>query len=380
MRFALLFLFSFLLSFAVDGQDRVGINDIQLNTTQGDQPAFEFFIPDTDADAVQDAWNKFHKSYKVKPKQDKNQRNYYFSDNAQIAALSENSIDIYARMYETDGGVRFACAFDLGGVFISSRKTPDKYGKAKLLLNRFYAEIAMTAILLEIESESARLESLNSEYQTVNGELQGFELKADEYRTAVKNHEKAFATVSGDLEKNTNELAQNQNTFKAKQKELTDINKAGIVADLTGYTDDLDKTKLETTRIEKDIATKEAMIESLRAEINLLNNELSTKREDEVDLQNQITGIENRLVELNLEEKEETLDLLGKEIKNMESAESTLKSKQNEHRRSMNENNSSLIEIEQAIKLSEETKSLLEGRIAKQEAKIRELLELKGNY
>jgi len=380
MRFAILFLFPFLLSFAVSGQDRVGINDIQLNTTQGDQPAFEFFIPDTDSDAVLDAWNKFHKSYKVKPKQDKNQRNYYFSDNAQIESLSENSIDIYARLYETDGGVRFACAFDLGGVFISSRKTPDKYGKAKLLINRFYAEIAMTAILLEIESESASLELLKSEYQTVNEVLDGFEENADQFRSTIKEHEEGFVAVKEDLDGTSNELIQNRSTYQVKQKELTDINKAAIVADLTERTDDLDKTKLETTRIEKDIAAKEAMIESLRAEINLLSNELSTKMELEVDLQNQITEIGNRLVELNLEEKEEALDLLGIRIKEMESAESSLKSKHEDHSQSIDENNASLDKVEQAIKQSEETKSLLEGKIAEQEAKIRELLDLKGNY
>ena len=132
MRFIILTItgiFFLSLSFA---QNKVGISEVKLSTSKGDQPAFEFFLPDTDAKSVLNAWDKFHKSYKVKPKQDKDLKNYYFSDDAFIEDLSENTIDIYSRIYETSNGVKFTCALDLGGVFISSSKTPEKFTKDQI--------------------------------------------------------------------------------------------------------------------------------------------------------------------------------------------------------------------------------------------------------
>ncbi|MEZ5023379.1 MAG: hypothetical protein R2728_08985 [Chitinophagales bacterium] len=270
--FALIFTIS--LGFA---QDRVGISEVQMSTSKGDQPAFEFFVPDTDAKTVLDAWNKFHKNLKVKPKQDKTQKNYYFSDNAFLQELSENTIDIYTRIYETNGGVRFTCAFDLGGVFISSEKTLDKYNKTKLILNKFYAQMAMDAIVAEIEKELLALESIKKEYDNIDNEIANFDKEIKDYEVKIKAQEKSEVEVESALIDKSSELSNKQKELAAKKDELKEINKAGMVAELTTNMNSLKKTELEATRIEKDIDRKNAEIAALQADISILQNDLEVK-------------------------------------------------------------------------------------------------------
>ena len=359
-------------------QNRVGINETQLTTAKGDQPAFEFFIPDTEATDVIDAWNKFHKSFKVKPRQDKNQRNYYFSDDAMILELSENTIDIYSRIYETGGGVRFTCAFDLGGVFISSNKTSDKFSQAKLLLNKFYAQMAMNAIVAEIEKELLALEVIKNEYTQINEELEGFKTMVDSYKDDIEEAESEESEILSDLTAKSTELAGQRSQLDIIQAELKSINKQNMVADLTSFNADLKRVNLETTKIEKDIDRKKAEIAALEADIDLLDNSYSEKTQYAGELQIKITAIENRFEELRIDEKEDNLRLLEQNILKIESVTDDLTVRKNTYIKTVSLAEDKLKKAKDAVRISKETQTILEKKIDVQEAKLRELEELKA--
>ncbi|MEZ5007462.1 MAG: hypothetical protein R2753_04820 [Chitinophagales bacterium] len=371
--FALIFTIS--LGFA---QDRVGISEVQMSTSKGDQPAFEFFVPDTDAKTVLDAWNKFHKNLKVKPKQDKTQKNYYFSDNAFLQELSENTIDIYTRIYETNGGVRFTCAFDLGGVFISSEKTLDKYNKTKLILNKFYAQMAMDAIVAEIEKELLALESIKKEYDNIDNEIANFDKEIKDYEVKIKAQEKSEVEVESALIDKSSELSNKQKELAAKKDELKEINKAGMVAELTTNMNSIKKTELEATRIEKDIDRKNAEIAALQADISILQNDLEVKNGERAKFEIKIKEIEDRLVSLKIEEKEEKVKLLEQNVEKIASTQTELNQQKGNIKKQLEQQKQKLDKAKEAMAISKETKQLLEKKLATQQAKIKELENLKA--
>lgn len=363
---------------AVQAQNRVGISEIILATDQGDQPGFEFFIPDATASSVLNAWNKFHKPFGAKPKQDKSQRNYYFSDNANITELSENTIDIYTRIYETSEGVRFACAFDLGGVFISSRKTADKFQKAKLLLNKFYAQIAMDAIIAEIELELQALEEIKAEYEKIDEEIANYESEAETYREAVSEATESYEELDGELLEKEDKLNTLENDLSGLESELKAIDKQGILADLTDFNNDLKKVTLEMDKTEKDIDRKEAEIAALEAEIMILKNDLDEQKTYKFELEGNIIAIEERLESLKIEEKEESARLLENNIRAIETAKSNLEVKRSSAKRKMTTEKSKLEKVQEAIEISKETRKLLEDKLNAQQEKLKELEDLKA--
>lgn len=369
------FIFSISLTFA---QNRVGISEVQMSTAKGDQPAFEFFIPDTDAKTVLAAWNKFHKNLRVKPKQDKTQKNYYFSDNAFLQDLSENTIDIYTRIYETSGGVRFTCAFDLGGVFISSEKTYDKFNKTKLLLNKFYAQMAMDAIVAEIEKELLALEEIKKEYDQIDDEIANFEKEVENYESEIKQQERSELEVESALLDKTGELKTKQMELNNKKNELKQINKAGMVAELTTNMNNLKKTELEATRIEKDIDRKEAEIAALQADISILKNDLEIKNGERANFEIKIKAIEDKLVALKIDEKEEKVELLEQNVEAIESVQSELTMKKSNIKRELMLQKQKLDRAKEALSISKETQQLLEKKLEAQHEKIKSLENLKA--
>jgi predicted nucleic acid-binding Zn-ribbon protein len=374
----ILFTLAMMFSLSVFSQARVGINEIQLTTSKGDQPAFEFFIPDSDERSVLESWNKFHKKYKAKPKQDKNNSNYYFTDNAIINALSENSIDIYSRIYETGGGVRFACAFDLGGVFISSKKTPAKFNEAKLLLNRFYAQMSMDAIVAEITLELERLENIRYEYIAVNEEIAAYESTAAACRATISESEREAGQLQAEIQLRSGELDGQKEQLTQANAELKQINKDDIGALLAGYSTALKKVDLETNKIEKDILSKTAEIVALEAEIDLLTNDLEEKKAFRAELQKKITTTETRMETLDIAAKEDRVVMLKSNIGDLESIHDELKQRKSNFQRTIDEEGAKLENVKQALGLSKEKRNLLEEKLAEQEKKLRELEEIKA--
>ncbi len=370
--------FIFILSVNLFAQNRVGISEVLMSTSKGDQPAFEFFIPDTDTKKVLEAWTKFHKEFKVKPKQDKVQKNYYFSDNAFIQELSENTIDIYSRIYEANNGVRFTCAFDLGGVFISAEKTADKHTKAKLILNKFYAQMAMDAIVAEIEKELAELEKIKAEYDDIDKEIAEFEKAATEYEASIEESEKEQANIENIISEKESELLSTQKDLTSKKQELKEINKEGLIADLNAFESDLKKNDLEAAKIEKDIARKEAEIATIQADINILKNDLVIRNEAKDDLKFKIDAIVDRLESLDIDKKEENVKLLEQNINALEQSQTDLSSKKSNVKKTIQQQKAKLEKANEAINIAKETKVLLDKKIEQQQSKLKELEELKA--
>jgi hypothetical protein len=366
------------LSTVVFSQNRVGISEVLMNTAQGEQPAFEFFVPDKDAKSFLESWTKFHKDFKVKPKQDKNQTNYYLSDNAQIIELSENTIDIYARIFETNGGVRFTCAFDLGGVFISPEKTPEKYTKTKLLLNKFYAQMAMDAIVAEIEKELAELEKIKTEYDAIEKEIKVFESQTVEITAAIANQEKEQKSLESNISDKESELMSKTKDLDVKKEELKVINKAGMIASLTTFETDLKKVVLESTKIEKDIVRKEAEIATINAEINIMKNDLVTKNTYKADLEQKIDAIVEKLESLDIDKKEENVKLLEQNILQIEKSQTDLELKKSAISKEIQTQKDKLVKANSAIAISKETKLLLKDKMDKLQLKLKEMEELKA--
>lgn len=133
--------------------------------SQGKKAGLQVNIPAANTKTIEKSWKKELKNYKGKTKYKKEE---YFTDNALLPAISENSIDIYSIIEATNTGVILKTFWDLGGAYIDEASQPDKFKKVQNLLGSFAIVESKKSIdskLVEQEAELQILEKRRNELQ-----------------------------------------------------------------------------------------------------------------------------------------------------------------------------------------------------------------------
>jgi hypothetical protein len=89
--------------------------------SEGSFNAIVLELPATSADKVEDAWKSFMKKYKGKTKYSKKNKEF-FTDDTEIKGMSDNTIDVYAKVEDRgDAGSELVVWFNLGVTYLSLR-------------------------------------------------------------------------------------------------------------------------------------------------------------------------------------------------------------------------------------------------------------------
>ena len=113
------------------------ISEVYEGMEKGSKPGTRIVIPDVDNKKMGKAWSNYLSNMNVKTVKRESMLPYYFSDNAMLATLSENTVDIYTHVEATPGGAVLKTFVDLGGVFVSARETPEKANVVMVFLVYF---------------------------------------------------------------------------------------------------------------------------------------------------------------------------------------------------------------------------------------------------
>ena len=113
---------------------KIDISEKSSSFINGSHNALSANIYDADEDLIEKEWKKTMKDYKAKVSTKKE----IFADDALIKNMSENTVDIYAKIEKSsDGDFNIIVAFNLGGTYLSSSTHPDKFKIAKNLVYNF---------------------------------------------------------------------------------------------------------------------------------------------------------------------------------------------------------------------------------------------------
>ena len=97
------------------------VKETTANMSQGEKNAFMLNTPDIDTKGTGIIWMDFMKPYKGKTQFNK-KTGEWFTDNAKIPRMSDNTMDVYTIFQEKGKNTRGVMVwFDLGGAFLSSK-------------------------------------------------------------------------------------------------------------------------------------------------------------------------------------------------------------------------------------------------------------------
>ena len=97
-----------LMSFSNFAQKAIKVSSTSEKFSAGNVDAFSVDIYEADKDFVEKSWKKAMKKYKAKVKI----KSEIFADNALIKDMSENTVDVYAKIVEEKEGLKFFVAVD----------------------------------------------------------------------------------------------------------------------------------------------------------------------------------------------------------------------------------------------------------------------------
>lgn len=149
----------------------------------GQYNALSVDLPHTKKGEVEKAWTKYMKEFGHKTKRNVSQE--VFVDNATIAAMSRNTVDIFATINEKGEDTELVVWFDLGGAFLSSEMHTDRYPVAEKMLWDFCMRVSKTAVEEELNTQEVQLQKLSDKLLRLRQEKQSLEKDIMEYAEKI---------------------------------------------------------------------------------------------------------------------------------------------------------------------------------------------------
>lgn len=154
-------------------------------------------------------WKQYAKKFKGKLKYDGKQGEY-FVDNAVLKEMSENMIDITAKINQKGDGAELVVWFNLGVTYLTSQEHPDRYPAAEKFLRQFDLVVYAELMKAQLKEEQKKLKLLNKELKKIEKAKAKEEKKVEKQKKIIEKAEKAID--------DSQKVMDEQDAAKAKQE------------------------------------------------------------------------------------------------------------------------------------------------------------------
>lgn len=142
-------------------------------------------IPKGDIEQVSKEWKNLMK----KCKGSVSGKDELFADNAIIKSISENPMDVYARVEKgRDDEIKITVAFDLGGYFMTSSQQPVLFKNAQKFIEKFVVSQSKSAYKNTLKGEEKVLSALEKDKKKLEKENSKIAKKNDDLRKQIQDN------------------------------------------------------------------------------------------------------------------------------------------------------------------------------------------------
>lgn len=218
---SLFFAASFLIQTA-SAQLEFTIREETRPMTRGSFNALTIELPGTDIKEIQKSWRKFSGDYKAKTSFDK-KSGELFTDNATIKEMSENTVDIHAKVEQTTTGTQLSVWFNLGGAYLSSAQFSDKYPAGEKMLKDFARSISGDLLEAEIKAQEKLLGNLEDDLKKLEKEKSSLEKEIKNQEENIKKAQEAIVKAQEGLGENSKNQGTKNQEISTQQKTVEDL-------------------------------------------------------------------------------------------------------------------------------------------------------------
>ena len=146
------------LAISAFAQPKIKVTEEMVPMTRGEQPAFVLLAENGNVKDVEKEMRKAFKEYKGKV--EGNSKDEVVFVDITIKSLSDNTIDVYAKMYEVGDDLKVNAFFDMGGEFLSRESDPDKADVVVDIMENLGLRYQKTLVEAELKEEEKELKDL----------------------------------------------------------------------------------------------------------------------------------------------------------------------------------------------------------------------------
>lgn len=196
---------------------RNGINEVRKGMSMGVKEAFTVDVSSLDSKETEKVLMDYLKDVKGKkgPKKDRKTKEILVDD-AELKAISNNTVDIYATMDSKGDNSTVTFWFDLGGAFLSQDAHPDKMEAVSEWLYNFSKATRLRTVELELEAEEDQLKELNKAYDKLQKEQ-------EKLQDAIKKAEETIASAKADLKSNANAQDSSKQSIAEQERMIQEV-------------------------------------------------------------------------------------------------------------------------------------------------------------
>lgn len=196
------------------------VTETRTDIADGNKNALEVTIYKSDKKTIEKQWKRLMKDYDA----DVNSKKEIFADNALVKKISENTIDIYAKVEEgKDDEIVLYVAFDLGGAFLSSSQHSSQFNEAKELVIEFAKTETENGFNKLIEEEEKALKGLESKLDRMNSDKEHLEKEIEDYKERIEKNTDEINKITKDLDEKTKEIDTQSQAIDNLKKEAKKV-------------------------------------------------------------------------------------------------------------------------------------------------------------
>jgi len=184
------------------------VTESTQSMSEGSANAFVVSFPKASEKTVAKNWKTYAKKFKGKLSYDKNQGEY-FLDNAELKEMSENNVDVRAKIIQKGEGVELVVWFNLGVTYLSSSEHAERYPSAETFLHKFDLMIYGELMKEQLKEEEKAMKLMGKE-------LKKIEKAQEKEQKAIDKEQKAIEKAQKAIDESKEVIAE-QEEAKAKQ-------------------------------------------------------------------------------------------------------------------------------------------------------------------
>ena len=173
--------------------------------SKGSNNGFSITLTGIEKGMAEGVWKKFSKNYDVRSKRDRKTKEY-FSDNANIAEMSSNPVDIYTTFSQVDTNTVVNFWFDLGGAYLSTAQHNDQVSAANTVLQSYAFAVGKKRAEEELKAEEKVQKVLEKDLEKLEKDNKTFHKRIEEAKALIAEMEESIKVNLEDQEKKKMEI------------------------------------------------------------------------------------------------------------------------------------------------------------------------------
>jgi hypothetical protein len=277
---------------ALQAQPEIHVGHATAAMSRGERPAFTATLQDAVLDDAEKVLKDHMKDYKGK--WTGNSKSEIFVDDATIKAMSDNTVDVYVKLFQASKDVKIVAFFDLGGAYVSAETHPEAAKTAEALVRDYVMHYYRVRTEQELDAAEDQLKDLE---KTLDGLVKDNEKRRKDIGSQERNIERARQDIA------QNETDQDRQRAEIETQKDVIVKLSGAPEDqekdaqktLKGMEKDLDKLEKEHEKMHQSIADAQSSISEHEREIEKAERDIKEQEKAIKAQKDAVREIESRL-------------------------------------------------------------------------------------